>query len=331
MGALLCGRCAANSSIGRLPRRASLNRFPMQYKDYYKILGVPRNADEKAIKKAYRELARQYHPDRNPGNQAAEERFKDINEAYEVLGNAENRSKYDRLGADYQRWKQMGGNQAGFDYTDWINRGGAGGYQNVNLDELFRDGGAMGGNWGDLFGSLFGNRAGGAQALRRDAEQEIEIALEEAFHGAQRTLVNADGERFTVQIPRGADTGTKVRLRGQGPRGGDLYLLVKVSPHAVYTRDGDNLRAPIQVDVLTAVLGGDVPVETLHGSVRLKIMPGTQGGRWLRLRGRGMPHLRQPDQFGDLLVQVHIRVPIDLSDEERRLYERLAALRPVAP
>jgi curved DNA-binding protein len=313
----------------------------MEYKDYYKVLGVERNAAEKEIKKAYRNLARQYHPDRNQGDKSAEERFKEINEAYEVLGDSENRTKYDQLGTNYQRWKQMGGDPSGFDYSDWINqaaRAGAGSgphYQRVNLDDLF--GGASGGggafqgsDFSDFFSMFFGNMQRGparSQPLHQDAEQEIEITLEEAYHGTERIMVDTEGDRFRVKIPAGADNGTKVRLRGKGVNGGDLYLVVKVLPHSRYQREGNDLRASAHVDVLTAILGGEAPVETLAGPVNLKIMPGTQGGRTVRLRKRGMPLLRDPQERGDLLVTIKLRVPTDLSAEEQALYEQLRALR----
>ena len=184
----------------------------MEYKDYYKILGVSKNADEKTIKKAYRKLARQYHPDHNPNSKTAEDKFKDVNEAYEVLGDSANRAKYDQLGANYHRWKQSGGRQGGFDPFGGM--GGMGG-------DPF--GGS--GNIADILAQMFGGGGqpgGRTQPLRQDSEQDIEITLEEAYHGTARTMVDASGERLTVKIPRGAKTGTKVRLRGKGARGGDL-------------------------------------------------------------------------------------------------------------
>ncbi len=295
----------------------------MDYKDYYKILGVSRNADEKEIKRAFRKLARRYHPDQNPDDPQAEDKFKDINEAYEVLGNADNRQKYDTLGANYKRYQQMGGGMG--DFGDFM------GGQNINLDDLFGGGGA--GGMGDFFSTLFGGGAGGpgrTQPLRRDTEQEIEITLEEAYKGSQRTLVDVNGSRFTVKIPKGAKTGTKVRLRGKGGNGGDLYLVIRIRPHDIYIRDENNetmLSRTVELDLLTAVLGGKVAVETLKGTGNLKILPGTQGGKRIRLRGRGMPDLRQNDRYGDLIVEIKIRVPSALTDKERDLYEQLRDLR----
>lgn len=290
----------------------------MAYKDYYKILGVNRNADEKEIKKAFRKLARQYHPDRNPDDKSAEEKFKDINEAYEVIGNAENRQKYDQFGSDFRRYEQMGGGGFG----DFM-----GGGQNVNIDDLFG-----GGGMGDIFSQMFGMGGGPnrTQPLRRDSEQEIEITLEEAYEGSQRTMVDDQGNRFTVKIPKGSKTGTKVRLRGKGSSGGDLYLVIRVRPNAVYTRDDEDektLYRTVEVDSLTAILGGKVAVETLKGTGFLTILPGTQGGKRFRLRGRGMPDLRQNDRYGDLIAEIQIRVPRELTDKERDLYEQLRDLR----
>ena len=301
----------------------------MEYKDYYKILGVSKSADEKAVKTAYRKLARKYHPDQNPDNPAAEEKFKDINEAYEVLGDADNRSQYDRLGANYHRWKQSGGAGGFQDF--------AGSYGGINPEDLF--GGGQGG-FADILSSLFGQQMGGAgggfsqqraQPLRQDTEQQIDVTLEEAYSGGSRILVDGRGERFEVKIPKGAKTGTKVRLRGKGNRGGDLYLIIRVQNHAQYERDDQDptlLYTTVPVDNLTAILGGEVRVGTLKGAINLKIAPGTQGGQKVKLRGRGMPDLRQNDRYGDLMADIQISIPTNLSAEERELYEQLSALRP---
>ena len=318
----------------------------MEYRDYYKILGVDKNATEKDIKRAYRKLARQYHPDKNPDNKSAEEKFKEINEAYEVLGNAENRAKYDQLGQNYHRYQQMGGAPGGFDFSQWAAAGGPGGsYRSVNIDfdDLF---GGSGGGFSEFFRTIFG---GGrmseqmrgqdaeamfrrqAQAPGRDIEQRVDITLEEAFHGTQRSLAQAGGGQFTVKIPPGVKTGSKIRYRGKGEQGptgaGDLFLVIRVIPHDTFRRDGVNLKLDVPVDVPTAVLGGKVTVPTLSGTVRLKIPPGTQGGRTFRLKGKGMPNPKAKGSFGDLLARVRIRVPDSLGDEERRLYEQLAKLK----
>lgn len=312
----------------------------MEYRDYYKILGVAKNADEKEIKRAYRRLARQHHPDLNPGNKAAEERFKEVSEAYEVLGNPKNRVRYDRLGSNYHRFRQMGGNAADFDFSQWFGGGNSGGFNqggNIDLGDLF---GSSGSGFSDFFNTVFGRRRGQTmnqqdvfgrqgQTANRDVEQRVEITLEEAYHGAERVL-SQNGDRFTAKIPPGADTGTKIRLQGKGAPGpngaSDLFLVVQLKPHPTFARDGADLQASLAVDVLTAVLGGKVTVPTLTGPVTLTIPVGTQGGQTFRLKGKGLPHLRHKHQFGDLLATVNIRVPTELSPEERKLYEQLAEL-----
>jgi curved DNA-binding protein len=301
----------------------------MEYKDYYKTLGVDRQVDDKEIKKAYRKLARETHPDRNPGNPKAEERFKEINEAYEVLGDAEKRRTYDELGSNYFRYQQMGGDPRAYDFSQWARQGGAG--QRVQFEDL-NDLFGGGGDFSDFFSSIFGS-AGGArtQPLRRNTEQPVQITLEEAYAGTARTLVDTSGDRFTVKIPAGIDTGQKVRFRGKGSQGGDLFLVIEVLPNALYERDGADLRSTVTIDVVTAVLGGSARVPTFKGDVSLKIPAGTQGGRTIRLAGRGMPQLRRRNEFGDLLVQVQIRVPTKLDERERELYEQLAALKTAEP
>jgi curved DNA-binding protein len=313
----------------------------MEYQDYYKTLGVDKKASEAQIKRAYRKLAREYHPDMNPGDKKAEERFKQINEAYEVLSDAERRRKYDQLGADYQRYQKMGGDPSGFDWSQWMAGGQPGGVRveySGNLDDLFG-----GGGFSDFFSSIFGGMGAGQDPFRRagsrsaqdvrgrDYEQEIEITLEEAFAGTSRVL-SKDGQRLEVKIPAGARTGTKVRLAGQGTSGiggpaGDLFLVVKVLPHTVFERDGDDLRCELPVDLYTAVLGGDVIVHTLGGDVKLKIPPETQSARTIRLAGQGMPHLRDSKARGDLWVKVRVTIPQRLSKREQELFQELARLR----
>jgi len=312
----------------------------MEYKNYYQILGVDKNADDKDIKKAYRRLAREYHPDKNQGNKQAEEKFKSINEAYEVLSNPENRAKYDQLGQSYQRYQQMGGRPTDFDFSQWFAHSGASRGQGSQIDfgELFAD---QGGDFSSFFSAVFGGDPSFRQNRQRpdnrtqppdnDIEQVVEITLEEAYRGATRTY-SQNGSQFTARIPAGAKTGSKIRLRGKGRAGvqgaGDLYLTVQVLPHETFRRAGNNLEVTVAVDVVTAVLGGQVEVPTFSGNVMLKIPAGTQGGQVFRLAGKGMPHLRQPEQTGDLLAHIQISTPRQLSEAERKLYEQLAQLRP---
>ena len=312
----------------------------MDYKDYYQILGVSRDADEKEIKRAFRRLARQYHPDVNPGDANAEERFKEINEAYEVLSDAEKRDKYDRLGADWARWQQTGGRPGDFDWGRWSAGAPGAGGQRVHvrygspedLEDLF--GGAS--PFSDFFSQIFGGIGGapggyeyrGRPQRGQDYQQEVEISLREAYQGATRVL-QKDGRRLEVKIPPGARTGTRVRMAGEGAPGaaggnaGDLYLRVKVAPDPQFERQGDDLHVSVQVDLYTAVLGGQAQVPTLSGPVMLTIPAGTQNGRVFRLRGKGLPRLRHEGQYGDLYATVDVRLPTDLSPHQQELFEEL--------
>jgi curved DNA-binding protein len=313
----------------------------MDYTDYYKVLGVSKSADEKEIKRAYRRLARKFHPDVNPGDPSAQERFKEINEAHEVLSDPEKRAKYDRFGASWQQYQHMGGDPSGFDWSRWTGGGFPGGTRvefSGDLGDLF--GGSSGG-FSDFFNALFGDmgrRSGGVGRRERgamrsqDLEQPVQITLEEAFQGARR-LLEKNGRRLDIKIPRGVKTGARIRVAGEGGPGGagmpsgDLYLKVTIAPHAVFTRDGDDLRREVELDLYTAILGGEVRVATLDGYLTLKIPPETQSGRTFRLRGKGMPKLRKTEQRGDLYVTVRIQLPQKLSEHEKRLFRELADMR----
>jgi curved DNA-binding protein len=314
----------------------------MEYKDYYKILGVPKDAKQDAIKKAFRKLARQVHPDVNPDDPNAEAKFKELNEAYEVLGDPDKRAKYDQLGTSYNEWQRTGGQPGGFDWSQWASGAPGGG---VRVDF----GGDMGA-FSDFFQAIFGGMgfgggtvdfdelfsagrpgAGRTRGARgRDVQAEVQITLEEAFHGAQRTLA-IDDRRLQVKIPRGAHTGTRVRLSGEGGGGkrgaGDLYLNIAVADHPTFERKGDDLQTTVTVDLVTAVLGGDVSVPTLTGNVTLKVKPGTQPGQRYRLRGKGMPRLRHSETYGDLFVRIAVEIPKSLNARERELFTELAELR----
>ncbi|MBI3361301.1 MAG: DnaJ domain-containing protein [Chloroflexi bacterium] len=310
----------------------------MEYKDYYKILGVEKKATDKEIKRAYRKLARELHPDMNPGDKRGEERFKEINEAYEVLGDPEKRVKYDQLGSSYAQWQRMGRDPSGFDFSQWFAGGAPGGarVEYGDLSDLFG-----GSGFSDFFGTIFGQpsqrtqatfrRAGGARVRGQDIEHPVDITLEEAYSGATREL-EKDGKRAKVKIPRGAKTGTKVRIRGQGGEGtgreaGDLFLVVNVLPHPIFERKGDDLYADVPVDLYTAALGGETRVKTLDGEVVLRIAPESQTGQTIRLRGKGMPRLHEPETFGDLYARLQIQIPRNLTEKERALFAELAHLR----
>jgi len=314
----------------------------MEYKDYYSILGVDRNASEDEIKKAYRKLAKEYHPDHHPDDKRAEEKFKEINEAYQVLSDTEKRRRYDQLGASYERYTQHRGTPEGFDWSQWYSYGtptGTGGSVRVEVGDLNE---IFGGGFSDFFTRIFGGMAGmGEQATAREKprrrvarpsyQYEAEISLNEAYHGTTRRI-DVDGRRIDVKIPPGSKTGTKVRVSGVLPAGsngqpGDLYLLIRVADDPKFERKGNDLYTSVDVDMYTAVLGGEVKVNTMSGDVVLKIPPGTQPGQTFRLKGRGMPYLKNPNQFGDLYVRADVKIPKNLSSREKELFEQLATLR----
>lgn len=306
----------------------------MDYKDYYEILGVDRKASQDEIKKAYRKLAMKHHPDRNPDDKEAEEKFKEVNEAYQVLSDAEKRSRYDRFGTSYSQWQQRGA-PGNFNWGDWFGGAGAPGggtrveYKDIN--DMF--GGAGGSGFSDFFEALFGGRGAagvggmGSGANRRSRtrapqryEQPIQISLQEAYTGTSRVL-ESNARRVQVKIPAGAKTGTKVRVRGEAPGGGDLYLKVTVSKDPRFKRKGHDLHTKTNVDVFTALLGGDAKVQTMEGSVTLNIPAGTQPEQVFRLSGRGMPNLKSPQTKGDLYVRVKVNIPKKISKKQRELLE----------
>lgn len=290
-------------------------------KDYYDILGVSRDANEKDIKKAYRKLAKKYHPDANPDDPTAEAKFKEVNQAYEVLSDQEKRAQYDRFGPDFARYQNAAGG------PQWSNAGNV--YTTVD-DSAFAD------IFENLFGGARRGRSRGAdpfyrtmnQIDGRDIEQPVVITLREAYEGATRFITKGD-RKIRVNIPAGATDGTKVRLSGEGEpgvgggRAGDLYLIVEVQPDTLFERQGDDLHVDVKVDMFTAMLGGEIEVPTMTRPVRLKIPAGTQSGRKFRLSGKGMPILRKPDQYGNLYARVLITVPANLSPQQREMVENL--------
>ncbi len=311
----------------------------MDFKDYYQILGVAPDADQAAIKKAYRKLARQHHPDVNPGDKSAEEKFKDINEAYQALSNPEQRRKYDELRAQYQRWQETGRPGRDFNWQNWAARPGDGVRVETGTAEDYEDIFGSESPFSDFFTTIFGQARAGGRGERqprprrgRDLEHEVEVTLEEALRGASRLLQIGD-RRIEAQIPPGVRTGSRIRLAGQGEPGrnggpaGDLYLVVRVLPHQTFEREGDDLYTEVPVDVYTAALGGEVRVPTLDGAVMLRIPPGSQTSRSFRLRGKGMPRLGNPSQRGDLFARVKLMLPEPLTDRELNAFRELAAAR----
>jgi len=302
----------------------------MEYKDYYKILGVARNASQDEIRRAYRKLAMQYHPDRNPGDRQAEERFKEINEAYQVLSDSQKRAHYDRLGSSYADWQRRGA-PGDFNWGDWFTRASGGGRVVYgDLDDLFGEGA-----FSDFFRTIFGGLGGlGATPRQRQPlayQQPVSISLQEAHSGTQRQI-KIGRRRLDVKIPAGARSGTKVRVAAGGPASAegqpsDLYLLIEVADDARFERRGSDLHTQVNVDVFTAILGGEVEVPTMTGKVMLTVPAGTQPEQTFRLAGRGMPQLKSPQAKGDLYVHTRIRIPRQLSSKQKSLLEEAAKLK----
>lgn len=317
--------------------------MPVQFRDYYETLGVPKTASEDEIRSAFRKLARKYHPDVAKDKKTAEEKFKEINEAYEVLGDPEKRKKYDQLGADWNRpggfqpppgWQQRGGQQPGGGFHQW---GGDDGGVQFEFD---------GTGFSDFFEAFFGGGRGrsafggfgGRQATAErgaDVEADIMVTLEEALHGSTRTVslrrAGSDKvEQYQVKIPRGVHEGQRIRLRGQGEAGvrggksGDLFLRVRLARHPDFTVEGSDLIHEVKTEPWQAVLGTELLVPTLEGKVRLKIPAGTQGGQRFRLRERGLPGVS--GKRGDLYVVAQINVPKKITDREKEIWRELEKL-----
>ncbi len=293
----------------------------MEYKDYYKTLGVDKNATQDEIKKAYRKLALKYHPDKNPDNKEAEAKFKEINEANDVVGDPVKRKKYDELGSNWKQYEHMGGQPGGG------NPFGGGG---------FGGGFGGGGDFSDFFEQFFGGggaRGGGRQRARKgqDLQTEFEISLEEAYHGTSR-VIQLENEKLRVSTKPGAYDEQQLRIKGKGGPGstpataGDLFVNVRVRPHHRFTREGDNLKTNHDIDLYTAVLGGDTLVETLTGQVKVQIPAGTQATKTVRIKGKGMPVYGKPEIFGDLYVTLKVLLPTTLTDKQKELFEQLRAL-----
>jgi curved DNA-binding protein len=309
----------------------------MEYKDYYKTLGVPKKASAKEIKAAYRKLARKYHPDVNPGDKQAEARFKEVNEAHEVLGDPEKRKRYDELGANWDR------------FSRGAPRGGAGGWPGGGVRIDFEDiGGMGGGGFSEFFRTFFGGGGGfrtggfgggGVEGFGEevfsggaDAEGDVTLTLDEVLHGTSREVaVDGAGKgqrRVEVKIPPGIREGSRVRVAGEGGSGargrrGDLYLRIRVAPDSRFERRGDDLATVVRVPLTTAVLGGETEVPTLDGPVGIRIPSGTPVGRVFRLRGHGLPRLGSKGSRGDLLATIAVDLPGALSEKQKDLFEQL--------
>ncbi len=301
----------------------------VEYKDYYKLLGVERKASKEEIGKAYKKLARKYHPDLNQDDKAAEAKFKDINEAYEVLKDDEKRKLYDQLGADWQHGQnfQRPPGFENFQFNFGNGGGGAGGFQSSDFSDFFsnlfggggRSGGFSGGFGGDPFGGF-------SQRPRRgsDVESQLNLTLEEAAKGGSKTIMIQGGSSLEVKIPAGVKEGARIRLAGKGESGpagaGDLYLRVKYLPHPNFTLDENNLVYDLQLAPWEAALGVKVRIPTLGGEVELNIPAGSSSGKKLRLRDKG---LGSGADKGDQFIRINIRMPEELAPEEKALWEKL--------
>jgi len=324
----------------------------VDYKDYYKILGVNKNATQDEIKRAYRKLARKYHPDANPNDPKAEEKFKEIGEAYEVLKDPEKRARYDQLGAN---WKQYARAGAG---TGWPGGGYTYTYDFSGGDFNFGD---LGSGFSDFFEMFFGkgsderfswftSQFGGAGTKTKqgrttwetgadyhkgqDLQYNINITLREAYYGTQRIVkLQKEGKTRTinVKIPKGIKDGGKIRVAGEGggsPAGGpsgDLYLIVNITPHHFFTRKGDDLYCEVPVTIKEALFGAKIDIPTFNGKVMVKLPPGTQSGKTLRLKGKGMPNLKD-NRYGDMYAKIKIVLPEKLTAEQRKYLEEFAKI-----
>jgi curved DNA-binding protein len=306
----------------------------MDYKDYYKILEVDKKASQDDIKKAFRKLALKYHPDKNPGNKEAEEKFKNINEANQVLGDPEKRKKYDELGENWNYFDQSGRQQQGNPFSG---QGGSRQYY-YEGDEGNPFGGESG--FSDFFEQFFGG--GGGRSSRKgtgrrtdfkggDYQTEMEISLEEAYSGTQR-LIQLENEKLRITTKPGAYDGQLLRIKGKGAPGssaahhGDLYVRIHVQPNSAFIRRGDDLYTNQYIDIYTAVLGGETVVTTMQGKVKVKIPAGTQNGKNIRIKGKGMPVYEKAGAFGDLYLQMYVMIPEQLTDKQKELFEQLRAL-----
>lgn len=319
----------------------------MEYKDYYKTLGVGKAASGDDIKAAYRKLARKYHPDVNR-EKGAEEKFKEVNEAYQVLSDPEKRKKYDQFGSEFRQYQTAGGDPQDF-WGQWARQQQSqpqGQYRTVTQEELNEILGGMGGFGGlggfsDFFESLFGSGMGAPRAsartsrqsrqaqsapLARDVIHEVEITLAEAYTGTKRSLQFESGRKIEATIPAGVDTGSRVRLSGQAD-GADLYLRIKVLPDDTFTRDGKDLRTRVPVDLYTAILGGEVAVPNPGKTVRLTIPAQTDSGKTFRLKGLGMPALRKNAEPGNLYATVEVHIPAHLTDAEKEKFREIRNMR----
>jgi len=298
----------------------------MEFVDYYKILGINKNASEKDIKKAYRKLARKYHPDLNPDNKEAEKKFKQINEANEVLGNPESRKKYDKYGKDWEHAEEFEKARQQQQQAYGYSRAYTGAEQGYSEDDF-----------SDFFNSMFGQRRtsssrGGIKFKGQDYNAELHLDLRDVYT-TQKQVLTVNGKKIRLTIPAGVENGQIIKIKGKGGEGinggpnGDLYIKFVINNNTKFKRDGNNLYSTVDVDLYTAVLGGEITIDTMGGKVKLKVKPETQNGTKIRLKGKGFPVYKKEGQFGDLIVTFNIKIPTNLTNKEKELFEELRKLR----
>jgi len=297
----------------------------VEFIDYYSVLGVPKNASQNDIKKAYRKLARKYHPDVNPNDSDAERKFKQINEANEVLGNADNRKKYDEYGKDWQHAEEI-------EKARKAQQGQGARYSQYS-------GGFGEQDFSDFFESMFGGRAAGGFSRGRrvkyrgqDFNAELQLQLRDVYKTHKRTLT-VNNKNIRITIPAGIENGQTIKIKGHGGPGqnggpnGDLFITFTISNDTSFKRDGNNLYKNVDLDFYTAILGGEITVDTFDGKAKLKVKPETQNGTKVKLKAKGFPVYKKEGQFGDLYITYNIKTPTKLTQKEKNLFKELAALR----
>ena len=298
----------------------------MKFVDYYKILGIDKTATDKEIKKAYRKLARKYHPDLNPNNKETEKKFKEINEANEVLSNAENRKKYDKYGKDWQHGDAFKKAQQQQNKRQYQQQGfgGGGGYSEQDFSDYFES--MFGG------GSGFSGQRQGVKYKGQDFNAELQLNLKDVYK-SQKQVLTVHHKKIRLTIPAGVENGQVIKITGKGGVGvnggpnGDLYIKFSIANHTQFKRDRNNLYTSVNLDLYTAILGGEITIDTFSGKVKLKIVSGTQNEAKVKLKGKGFPIYKKEGHFGDLIITYKIKIPTKLSDKERVLFNELQKLR----